>query len=856
MSVPGRYLTPLTILLAMMFPADHIRAQDATAPGVPLTLAEERAARIRDVRYELRFSIPEAMTATVIGSVTIHFTLTDAARPLVLDFAGNPDRVRDVRAGSTPITVDVRNEHIVIPVSALRKGANAITLSFDASDLALNRSPEFMYTLFVPARARLAFPCFDQPDIKARYALTLDVPAGWEAVSNGLETGRDRKDSGTTVRFGETQPVSTYLFAFAAGRFQIEAAERGGRRFRMFHRETDSQKVARNRDAIFDLHASALAWLERYTDLPYPFGKFDFVLVPSFQFGGMEHPGSIFYNASSLLLDPSATINQQLGRASLIAHETAHMWFGDLVTMRWFNDVWMKEVFANFMAAKIVNPSFPQINHELRFLYAHYPSAYDVDRTPGTNAIRQPLDNLNEAGSLYGAIIYQKAPIVMRQLEMLVTPDGLRAGLRDYLNHHRYANASWTDLISLLDQRTPEDLAAWSNAWVSEPGRPTVTTEVGSGQIAFRQSDPVSKPSLKWVQRVDVVIGGAPARVERMTLGREPRQLLTSTVSAPPPYVLPTGGGIAYGDFVLDDTSRSYLTAHLADVPDPLTRGAALVTLWEEMLDGRVAPAVIFQMLTHALPRESDELTVQRMLSYAQQSFWKYLTPGESAERSAGFDRLVRDGLERASSSSLKSAWFNALRDTARTAATLEWLERVWRKTEQVPGLTLAEPDYIMLALELAVREVPGWDRILDEQQGLILNPDRKAQFEFVRPALSADAATRDAFFTRLSDVKNRRREAWVLQAVGYLNHPLRAQASEKYITPSLELLSEIQRTGDIFFPKRWTDATLSGHQSASAARRVSDFLEKLPANYQERLRRIIQSSADDLIRLRRIRER
>ena len=132
-----------------------------------------------------------------------------------------------------------------------------------------------------------------------------------------------------------------------------------------------------------------IEWLERYTGIPYPFGKFDFVLVPSFQFGGMEHPGSIFYNASSLLLDPSATTNQKLGRASLIAHETSHMWFGDLVTMRWFDDVWMKEVFANFMAAKIVNPSFPEINHELRFLYAHYPSAYDVDRTAGTNAIRQ-----------------------------------------------------------------------------------------------------------------------------------------------------------------------------------------------------------------------------------------------------------------------------------------------------------------------------------------------------------------------------------------------------------------------------------------------------------------------------------
>ena len=188
--------------------------------------------------------------------------------------------------------------------------------------------------------------------------------------------------------------------------------------------------------------------------------------------------------------------------------------------------------------------------------------------------------------------------------------------------------------------------------------------------------------------------------------------------------------------------------------------------------------------------------------------------------------------------------------------ATLEWLERVWRKTEQVPGLTLAEPDYITLALELAVREVSGWQRILDEQQGRIQNPDRKAQFEFVRPALSADPAVRDTFFASLSDVKNRRREAWVLQAIGYLHHPLRAAASEKYITPSLELLAEIQRTGDIFFPKRWADATLSGHQSASAAHRVNDFLGKLPENYQERLRRIILSSSDDLIRLRRIRER
>ena len=144
------------------------------------------------------------------------------------------------------------------------------------------------------------------------------------------------------------------------------------------------------------------------------------MLLPAFQFSGMEHAGAIYYNAPAVFLEKTATQNQLLSRASLIAHETSHMWFGDLVTMKWFDDVWLKEVFANFMAAKIVNPTFPEIDHELRFFLQHYPPAYEVDRTAGANPIRQELANLREAGSLYGPIIYQKAPIVMRQLEQIL----------------------------------------------------------------------------------------------------------------------------------------------------------------------------------------------------------------------------------------------------------------------------------------------------------------------------------------------------------------------------------------------------------------------------------------------------
>ena len=214
---------------------------------------------------------------------------------------------------------------------------------------------------------------------------------------------------------------------------------------------------------------------------------------------------------------------------------------------------------------------------------------------------------------------------------------------------------------------------------------------------------------------------------------------------------------------------------------------------------------------------------------------------------------MLPPALRAAATSSLKSAWFSALRDTARSPATIAWLERVWRKTENVPGLTLAEPDYTTLALQLAVRDVPAWSEILDQQLARIENPDRKARFAFVRPALSPDQAVRDAFFESLKDVANRQREPWVLEGLSYLHHPLRAARSEKYIPPSLALLREIQRTGDIFFPTRWMDATLGGHSSATAAQMVTRFVAELPPDYPDRLRRVILSASDDLMRATRV---
>jgi aminopeptidase N len=847
----------LSLILATTLASQSPSQPESPSPGrgISEALARERAGVIRSLRYELSFVVPPDVSQPVQGRATLRFSLA-APHRVVLDFAPPADRIRSVRAGGVAVPVTAVDGHLVIPASATRTGDNEIAVEFAAGDDPLNRNPEFLYTLFVPARAHRAFPCFDQPDLKARFTLALDVPAEWEAVSNAPVAAAEADGSRRRLRFAESEPISTYLFSFAAGRFSVETAQRNGREFRMLHRETDAVKVARNRDAVFDLHASALGWLEEYTAIPFAFGKFDFVAIPSFQFAGMEHPGAMLYNAAALLLDESATQNQMLDRANLIAHETSHMWFGDLVTMKWFDDVWMKEVFANFIAAKIVNPSFPAVNHELRFLLSHYPGAYQVDRTAGTNPIRQTLANLDEAGQLYGAIIYQKAPIMMRQLELIVGEETFRDGVREYLKTYAFGNATWLDLVRILDARTPEDLAVWSRAWVEERGRPEFTTDVRVEQgrmsrLALAAADPLRR-GLVWPQRLRIAVGTETGTHEFPVYVNGPVTTVSEAEGlARPLYVLPNGAGLGYGLFTLDDRSRRYLLDHLEAIPDPLLRGSAWVTLWENVMESRVDVRDFLDLVIRALPAETDEQNVQRILRYTSRAFWRHVSGSERMRRAPALEATLRTGITRASTSSAKSAWFSAFRDVALTSAGIAWLERVWRRTETVPGLAFAEADEITMALELAVREVPAWRQILQAQLDRTGNPDRKARFAFVMPALSADPSGREQAFARLRLLENRRREPWVLESLAYLNHPLREGHARRFIGPALDLLREIQQTGDIFFPTRWVEAVLGGHRSADAAATVRDFLGR-ELQYPQRLRWTILSAADELFRVAR----
>ncbi|NNF34048.1 MAG: peptidase M1 [Saprospiraceae bacterium] len=816
--------------------------ETTTIPGVDQQMAEDRKSRISDIHYSLRFTIPEDKASSINALIEISFSFSGNG-DVQLDFKEEQDHLIETSVNDQVIAATIENEHIVIPSDKLVEGENTVSIDFIAGDLSLNRNEEYLYTLLVPARARTVFPVFDQPDMKATYTLELIIPEEWEAVANG-PVDTDKIESGKRIiNYKETKPISTYLFAFAAGKFKKWADEATG--MTMYYRETDSIKVARNAPEIFQLHQSSLEWLEEYTGILYPFQKFDFALIPTFQYGGMEHPGAIFYRERSLMLDDSASVNQKLRRASLIAHETAHMWFGDLVTMKWFDDVWLKEVFANFMAAKMVNPNFPEVNHDLRFLLAHYPRAYGVDRTDGSHPIQQPLPNLEDAGSVYGAIIYQKAPIVMRNLETYLGEDQFRSGIKDYLNKYSLGNATWDNLIEIMAGLTEQDLNQWNNDWVKRGQMPVLTSSLIENRITTTLEN--GENNRVWPQNITYRIIGQgvdltfPSNTGDLSKG----VIIDHDVNK----AIPNPDGLMYGYHQLNNDQKQFMLSSMGGLEDPVERASYWLMLWESFLNNNLSTDEMMLALKDHVVKEKNPLILSYISGILQSLYWHYYTQDERVNISPELEDEIFSRVMNEADISLKRTLFNLYQSIVLSTGGVDNLKLIWNKELKAFDLPLSDRDYEGMAYELALRLPDESETIMNTQIKRLNNPDSKDRMKFIQPALSPNPSDRDAFYESLKDPDNRSIEPWVNQALSFLHHPMRVDHSLKYIYPSLEMIEEIQQTGDIFFPKGWLDNTLGGHSSSEAVSEVRKFINENP-NLPDHLKNKILQSADLLFRV------
>lgn len=846
----------ISILIFLLMSASLVNSQYNQA-GVSHELAVLRAREIKNINYQLSFVIPEKLSEKIEGIVEISFELLNPKHDLFLDFQNEPQLIKSVLINKKHKEYRFEHEHIIIPLKYLKK-KNTITIHFIAGESSLNRNKAYLFSLFVPDKASVAFPCFDQPDLKATFELDLHVPAKWIAASNAKIIKEEKTRNGNFYQFNKTHKISTYLFAFVAGEFFKVNSKIGKRSFNLYHREFDSTKVAQNIDSIFSYHASALKWMEDYTGIPYPFEKLDFVSVPSFQFSGMEHVGIIYYRDSRIFLSKSATLEDVLKKALVISHETSHMWFGDLVTMKWFDDVWLKEVYAELLASKMVNPFFQEMDHQLNFIVSNYPRAYQTDRSIGTNPIKQNLENLKFAGTLYGDIIYYKAPIVMANLEFLMGEKALQNGLREYLKTFSYANASWDDLIKILDKHTDLDLSEWSRIWVEQEGMPTLSPEIeysDDGKVkSFRiiQSDGFNKGRL-WEQKLEILFAYKQKYWRLPVFVNKDTTIVDGLIGwEKPDFVLLNGGGYGYGYFELDSASREFLLDHSKDISDNLVRTISYLTLYQEFINYKIHPERYISSTIKAIKSEKEKQNTLLLLDYLNKSWWQLLSQEQRLKLAVEIEGDLYKLIENEKNNEVKSTYFQTLVSIFISKKFTDKFYHIWKKQENIGGLKITETDYSTIAIELSLRDYPGSDKILLEQLERISDPDRKAKMRFIMPSVSTNPKIRDEFFESLKKPENRQQEIWVRTGLYYLNHPLRADYSIKYLQSALEMLEEIQKTGDIFFPKNWLAYTIGRYNTTEAADIVTKFLEDHP-DYNKNLKAKILQLSDILYRAEKI---
>jgi aminopeptidase N len=851
-------------------------------PGVARELARYRAAHYSNVRYKLGVELAPG-AELMKGTEEIRVTLDGEAGELVLDWRVASQKAGQAQARVWDIVVNGRealdarmaNDHIVIGSAYLVKGENVVRLHFESpistSGSAVTRyvdredKSEYLYTLFVPSDASTAFPCFDQPDLKARFTLEVKAPTGWQVVTNTERTTpvtiQDTSQGGRqTWNFNETAPISTYLFAFAAGPFTEFKDETSRIPMRLFVRKSKTERARKELAEVFRLHRDCLSFLGSYFDYNYPFLKYDIVIVPEFAYGGMEHAGATFLREERVLFPTDPTASDLAARAELICHEAAHQWFGDLVTMRWFDDLWLKEGFATFMAYKAIEKILPNQNAWKVFYQRTKPGAYTTDVTKGTTPIFQEIPNLSAAKSAYGNIVYLKAPSMLRQAEFFLGADKFQAAIRAFLKDHAFANAEWADLVKAFEASSNRKLDSWAAAWVRRRGVARVralwsaNTKGRINRFTLSQTDVLGEGGA-WPMRVKLLLarGSSPPETLTVTLGSEGvTQVKEALGRRRPAYVFANYEDYGYGLFLLDDESRAYVLEHLGEVQDDFLRALLWGTLWDSVREAELAPSRYIELAIKLVPEERDEVTAQGVLGRVSSAFNRYLSAAEQREFAPRLERVVADRMMNAGTVGLRITAFRAFQGIAVTDEARETLKKILRDELRIPGMQLRSRDRFDIITALLIRDDRDAPALLDAQGKADTTDDGKRYLYAAGAARRGAEVKRKYFDAYLNDAKLA--ESWIEASLGPLNAIQQSELTLPYLDRALHELPKLKRTRKIFFVNGWLSAFLGGQCSERANALVQDFLKR-ESSLDRDLRLKVLEVSDGLERCVRIRK-
>ncbi|WP_185908447.1 aminopeptidase N [Streptomyces sp. WAC02707] len=718
----------------------------------------------------------------------------------------------------------------------------------------------YLYTQYEPADSRRVFANFEQPNLKAPFRFEVRAPEEWTVWSNGAG---ERVDG--VWRFAETKPISTYITCVVAGPYHYvtdsyERVLEDGTRLEIPLGAMCRRGLAPHFDAddVFLITKQGLDFFHDRFDFPYPFGKYDQAFVPEYNLGAMENPGMVTFREEYIFRGKVTRASYE-GRANTVLHEMAHMWFGDLVTMEWWDDLWLKESFADFMGA-FANVGATRFKDAwITFANRRKAWAYRADQLPSTHPITADIRDLQDAKLNFDGITYAKGASVLKQLVAYVGQDAFLEGSRRYFKRHAYGNTRLGDLLSVLEETSGRDMASWARSWLQTAGVNSLTPQVllsASGtvdELAVVQEAAESHPELR-PHRVAVGLyrrtaEGALERYARAEVDVDgPRTVVAELAGAEAPeLVLVNDDDLTYCKTRFDATSLATLREHLGTLTDPLARALCWSALWNMTRDALLPARDFIALVLRFAGRESDIGVLQMLHAWAGSALVHYVAPArrEAAGRLLG-EGALRELREAEPGGEQQLAWARFFASVASGEGELRLLRGLLEGTEKIDGLEVdqelrwafleplaahGEADEGVLAAELARDDTASGKR--HQVRCLAARPSAAVKAQAWAQVVESDA------------LSNALVEATIAGFAQPSQRELVAPYAEKYFAVIERVWEErsIQIGMDVvrgLFPSlrdsretlEATDAWLSAHEDAAPA-----------------LRRLVLEARDDLAR-------
>ncbi|HEX8488437.1 MAG TPA: aminopeptidase N [Propionibacteriaceae bacterium] len=606
----------------------------STASSLTVDEARLRADLLSVERYDLEFDLTGLLASDELRSVsTVTFSCSRPGADSFLDCLGVVEEAtlngEPLPTGYPPngriALTGLRSDNVVVVRSAQRETnvGRGVHRAVDALDQSV-----YVWSSFEPDDARVTFACFDQPDLKARFGIQVTAPAEWTVTSNsgaadvsagsgpGGEPGSGPSEGTRRWHFADTPPLSTYVPVFNAGPFHEVRSSRGGYDLGLYARRSLADLLDRDAEELFDLTARGLEFYGREFEMVFPQTRYDQVFVPEMG-GAMENYGCITYSDTFVYREQPSYAQREL-RAVVVLHEMAHMWFGDMVTMQWWDDLWLNESFAEWACGWCATSATEFTDTWAGTLASDKLRAYAADRAPTTHPIRQPIPDTAAAAASFDAITYPKGAAVLKQLVAYVGEDNFVAALAAYFRRYAWQNTTLFDLVHEIQQVSGLDLTGWVEGWLETAGTDELRVERHGSSLALTATSPGARPPLPHRLDVGVYEVDGDQLVKADTLA-----VRVEGVSTPLPDVSPTAllvvndDDLTFASVRPDETSLQLLLTRGGQLPTALGRTLAVTTAWDLMFNGLLPAEDFLQCALRVLPAETAESVVEPLLEQA-----------------------------------------------------------------------------------------------------------------------------------------------------------------------------------------------------------------------------------------------